>query len=255
VSATTLVVPPEALAGDEHRIGGESYHHLFRVKRLAVGDALRLVDGAGRARGAEIVSISKREAVARLGAEVAANEASLAVELFVAPPKPERAAWLVEKATELGVAAIRFLPAARGARELAAAQLERLRRIAVAAVEQAGRARVPEIAAAPELDALLVELQASRTPGLALDAGGSISFSGPFSLALSTRCRLAVFVGPEGGWTEEERALLARAGVERWSLGVRTLRVETAAVVAAGILLAAGAPPADARVDTPRGGV
>lgn len=232
MTATTLVVPPEALAAETWRIEGEAHHHLFRVKRLATGEPLRLTDGAGRARFAELVTISKREALARLGDEAPGNEPALAVELFVAPPKPERAAWLVEKATEVGVAAVRFLPAERGARELGETQLARLRRVAVAAVEQSGRSVVPAIGGSGPLPALIEELAAAGAALRVLDAGGR-----PVELAAAA-VRVALLVGPEGGWSPAEQELFDRLRVTRWSLGDRILRVETAALVAAGLLLA-----------------
>jgi len=233
MSATTLVVPPEALAAETWRIEGEAHHHLFRVKRLAVGERLRLTDGAGRARFAEVVAISKRDARARLGGEAPSHEPDLAVELFVAPPKPERAAWLVEKATEIGVAAVRFLPTERGARDLGEAQIARLRRVAVAAVEQCGRAVVPAIGVGPALPALLEELSAAGAAVRVLDSGPD-----PFQAA-GVAGRVALLVGPEGGWSPAERELFGALGATCGSLGERILRVETAALVAAGILLAA----------------
>jgi len=238
-AATTLLVAPDALADDTFRIEGEAYHHLVRVKRLEVGDALRLTDGAGRARFAEITSIAKKEALARLGDEAPSNEPELRVELLVAPPKPERAAWLVEKATEIGVAAIRFLPTERAARAFAPAQLERLRRVAAAAVEQCGRACVPEIDGEPSFEAAFDRVAADGAAAIALDAAGADPFSGAFFASSGRENRpMALLVGPEGGWTAAERGRFAAAGAEVWSLGARALRVETAAVVAAGIVLA-----------------
>ena len=242
-AATTLVVAPAALAGEQHRIEGSAYHHLVRVKRLEIGERLRLVDGAGRARFAELASIGKRDALARLGDPAPANEPALAVELFVAPPKPERAAWLVEKATELGVVAIRFVATERTARDFGAAQLERLRRVAVAAVEQCGRARLPEISVEEGLEPILARLVREPKRCIVLDASGESPFAGAPNSSRVPSARfasplpVAVLVGPEGGWSEAERELLAHPGIERWSLGGRTLRVETATVVAAGILL------------------
>lgn len=242
-AATTLVVAAEALGGDEHRIEGDAFHHLVRVKRLEVGARLRLVDGAGRARSAELTAVGKRDALARLGAAVPANEAALEVELLVGPPKPERAAWLVEKATEVGVVAIRFVATERAARAFGAAQLERLHRVAIAAVEQCGRARVPQLASEASLGAAIERLARSATPVLVLDADGANPFAGAASpLGPPAPPRVALLVGPEGGWTDAERTLLAAAAAPSWSLGGRALRVETAAVVAAGLLLAGVLP-------------
>lgn len=252
-AATTLVVPPAALAGETFRLEGEAHHHLVRVKRLEVGDALRLTDGAGRARFAELTSISKKDALARLGDEAPTNEPALQVEIWTAPPKPERAAWLVEKATEVGVAAIRFLATERAARTFAAPQLERLTRVAVAAVEQCGRARVPAIATEESLATALERLGRSRKTIVAFDSSGANPFSGAFASSFLSSSSsssspgapeppravdVVLLIGPEGGWTDAERARFAAAGAEVWSLGERALRVETAAVVAAGIVLA-----------------
>jgi len=255
LAATTLVVPPAALAGETFRLEGDAYHHLVRVKRLEVGDALRMTDGAGRARYADLTSISKQNALARLGDEAPTNEPTLHVEIWTAPPKPERASWLVEKATEVGVAAIRFLPTERAARTFAAPHLDRLTRVAVAAVEQCGRARVPAIATEESLaTALERRLGHSETRIIALDASGTNPFSGAFassflfsfssSSAGTTEppqaVDVALLIGPEGGWTDAERGRFAAAGAEVWSLGERALRVETAAIVAAGLVLAGG---------------
>lgn len=244
IAPTTLVVPPEALAGDEWRLTDDAFHHLVRVKRLAEGDALRLVDGQGRARAATLAAIGKREARAILGGESTSNEPRLEVALFVAPPKPERAAWLVEKATEVGVAAILFVETERAARAFTSAQLERLRRVAVAAVEQCGRATVPRVDDAGSL-AISLDCEAdAATARIVLDASGTTPLTGAFLSASSSAAswtgprRLALYVGPEGGWSEAERALFDARGAEVWSLGERALRVETAAVVAAGIALA-----------------
>jgi len=108
VSATLLVTPAE-LDSAELEISGEAYHHLFHAARAAVGDAVRMVDGRGRARCGEIVRVERRCAAVRLGAAAPSLEPVLWLELLVAAPRPSRASWLVEKGTELGVRAFRFL--------------------------------------------------------------------------------------------------------------------------------------------------
>ncbi len=239
---TTLVVPPAALAGDVWPLTDDAFHHLVRVKRLTEGDVLRLVDGRGRARAATLAAIGKREARAILGAEATTNEPRIEVTLFVAPPKPERAAWLVEKATEVGVVAIRFVETERAARSLSPSQLDRLRRVAIAAVEQCGRATVPRIDNAGSLATTLRCETDTAMPRIVLDTAGPTPLTGAFSFPSSSSSTgpksLALYVGPEGGWTDAERALFSARGAKFWSLGERALRVETAAVVAAGVALA-----------------
>jgi 16S rRNA (uracil1498-N3)-methyltransferase len=167
-----------------------------------------------------------------LGESAPANEPPLYLELFCPLPKPERAAWLVEKTTEVGVSAIRFVRSARAPRELTAGALARLGRVAAAAVEQCHRARVPALSgplAWEEFSSFLAEFDDRYV----LDPRAKER-----SPARSNAARVALVVGPEGGWSEAEFASLERAGCRPLRLGARVLRIETAAVVGAGLLLA-----------------
>jgi len=232
---TTLVVTPIEFDGTEVEIHGDAYHHLFRVKRLRAGESVRVVDGEGRARGGVVARVDRAHGVVAFGAALPSLEPALAVELLVAPPRAERAAWLVEKATELGVTAIRWIASARAARDDSAwshAQLARLRRVAIAAVEQCGRAVVPEVSGLHPL-AQLLERGSGGATLVALDAAGEPS---PPAIAGG---RAVVLVGPEGGWSDDERALFERRRIPLWSLGERILRIETAALAACARLLGA----------------
>jgi 16S rRNA (uracil1498-N3)-methyltransferase len=228
MSGANLLVAPYELDAETVRVEGERYRHLFRARRLAVGEAVRLVDGRGRARWAAVEQVDRRGADLRLGETAPASDPSRAVTLLVAVPRPERAAWLVEKATELGVRAVRFVECERGVRGADARLLERLARVAASALEQCGGATLPELSGphrAAELPALL--------------AGGSAVLhpAAEESLASLRAEVTTVLVGPEGGWTPAELATFEGAGARRARLGERVLRVETAAVAAAALLL------------------
>ncbi len=129
----------------EVRVEGEPYRHLFRARRLAVGDRVRVVDGRGQARWAAVARIDRSAAVMVLGEPAPGNEPELRLELLVPTCRPERASWLVEKATELGVASIRFLHTERAPRQLGDSTVARLQRVAAAALEQCHGSRLPEI--------------------------------------------------------------------------------------------------------------
>lgn len=233
---TNVVLTPEELASDRATVEGDAYRHLFRARRLAVGDKVRAVDGAGRARWAEVESVDRRAGVLRLGGEAPANEPAYRLELLVATPKKERASWLVEKATELGVAAVRFVASERSPRDWGAGTRERLVRMAVSAVEQCGRARVPEITGVhgwDEVPALLEDLE-DRWLLHTAPEGVEEGFPPPESTSG------AVLVGPEGGWADAEADELRSLGCRPVHLGERVLRVETAAVVASGFVLLHG---------------
>lgn len=228
---THLLLPPGQLAGDEATIEGDRYRHLFRARRLATGDRLRVIDGAGAARWAEVAAVDRRRARLRLLGPAPSGEPAYRLELFVAAPKKERAAWLVEKATELGVSAVRFVGSERAPRSLGPGTLDRLLRVAAAAVEQCGRSRVPEVTgvhAWAELPALLSGLSGRWYLDPGASAGGWGASRGDAG---------GVLVGPEGGWTEAEVGVLDSLGGRPVGLGDRVLRVETAAVVAVAALL------------------
>jgi 16S rRNA (uracil1498-N3)-methyltransferase len=251
----TVLVEPESFAGEgaepnaapasQHpllSIEGDAYHHLFRARRLRIGDRLRVVDGQGRARWGEILRVGRNAALVELAEKAAANEPPLRVELLVATLRPEPASWLVEKATELGASAIRFLNTERGPRSFGPGTAERLRRVAVAAVEQCHRALCPEVTG-PHAFAEVSALAKGATSRWLLDPGGpaggfaTISASATSTPTTSEPPFEAVLLGPEGGWTPAEIEALEAGGWQRVSLGPRILRIETAALAATALLI------------------
>jgi 16S rRNA (uracil1498-N3)-methyltransferase len=231
----SLLIEPEELAAGRARVAGDAYRHLFRARRVEAGARLRVTDGRGGARWGVVERVESAAAWLALGDEAPANEAALRLELFVPLPKPERAAWLVEKATEVGVAAVRFVSAERAPRGVGEGRLGRLRRIAAQAVEQSQRAVVPAVSGAHDWSEVAA-LVAGLPQRYLLDAAAPDA-----SAALARRPAAgpaALFVGPEGGFTEGERQDLQRLGCAPLGLGPRVLRLETAAVVGAGLLIA-----------------
>lgn len=229
---TTTLHLPIFFSSESALVEGDAHHHLFKVKRLQTGERLRVIDGEGHARWAEITGIDKRAARLALGEPAPANEPVVAVEIFVAAPKPDRASWLVEKVTEIGVVAIHFISTDREARSIERAQLGRLQRIAISAVEQSGRSRVPTITLAGDAGEALTRARAAGLPIAVLDSAGAA----PGDIAAGAD-RVALFIGPEGGWSPDERRRFHDLEVAVWSLGATVLRVETAAVVGAGCIL------------------
>jgi 16S rRNA (uracil1498-N3)-methyltransferase len=192
-------------------------HHLRRVLRLRDGAAVSVTDGAGRWRLCRLAG----ESVVPDG-DVRQALPAAPVTVVVAPPKGDRLEWLVQKCTEVGVARIVLVDAThsvvRWDDARAAKQLDRLRRIAAEAAMQSRRVWLPIV------DGPL--------PAPAVLAGATVAEPGGRPVGAGDTC---IAVGPEGGWTPEEVAL---AG-DRVSLGPHVLRVETAAVVAATLMVAA----------------
>ncbi len=141
----TLLVDPAVFATSEIKIEGDSYRHLFRARRAEAGEEMRVVDGRGRARWGRVARVDRTSASVALGDPAPDNEPASRLSLLVPTCRPEAAAWLVEKGTEVGVSAVHFLNMARAPRDFGAGTLGRLRRVAAAAVEQCQRSLLPEI--------------------------------------------------------------------------------------------------------------
>ncbi len=226
---TLLASPGELDAGDV-TVEGDTYRHLFRARRVPAGATFRVVDGQGRARWGTVARVDRNSARIVLGEPAPTHEPAFRLDLLVPTFRPERASWLVEKATEFGVSAIRFLNSSRAPRHFGDGSIERFGRVAAAAVEQCHRSLLPAITGPHDWQEI-----GPLTAGLAsrwfLDARaapgdwGTLGASG------------ALLVGPEGGWTPEERQEVLAAGWRPVGLGPRILRIESAALVGAAMLL------------------
>ncbi len=203
-------------------------HHAIRVVRLGAGDALTLFTGAGGEYAATIADIGKRGAAVHIEAfDPVERESPVAVTLAQAVAANDAMDLAVRKATELGVRAIQPLLTGRSAPlppgERRDKRLAHWRQIAVAACEQCGRNRVPEIFAAVPLAAWL---DAWRSGGVAFAPDGEQS------MAALPAAPSAVLIGPEGGLAPGEIAAARAAGFIVARLGPRVLRTETAGMAA-----------------------
>lgn len=214
-------------------LSADEAHHIRRVLRLAVGEILSVFDGAG----VEWACVVERSAAQGVSVRLVSPvhepvEPILSVRLFHALCRPEATDSVVRKATEVGVASIHLVPAERSeAGRPSPARLERWSRIAVAACKQCGRRVVPPVALVDRLPAVDPGVR-----GLLLDPDPSRPTIGS-SLAVGEPCPVALAVGPEGGFAADEVARAIDGGWCAVTLGPRTLRTETAAVVAVAIVL------------------
>jgi 16S rRNA (uracil1498-N3)-methyltransferase len=207
--------------------------HLTRVLRLGVGDDCILFDGRGGEYPARIEAVTKREVRVQVRAHDAVErESPLRVLLLQGLARGERMDLVVQKATELGVAAIRPVHTLHSGVKLDATQAERKlahwRSVAVSACEQCQRNRVPELLAPLPLDRALVEAPAGLRLVLSLGAEGAPAPPLSRAVARPVDGWITVLVGPEGGLAEAEEALARHAGFTAVSLGPRVLRTETA---------------------------
>ena len=231
-SGITLALPP-----------GAARH--VQVLRLQPGDEITLFDGAGGHYTALVERMGRSEVTVTIGAHMQVErEASRAVHLAVGMPANDRMDWLVEKATELGVASIQPLITAHGVLRLSAERAEKKvahwQAIAIAACEQCGRNRVPLVHPVQGFAAWLGSPRATSTADqrliLSLAEGSrplrpSASVDDPTAPAL-------VLSGPEGGLGRSEEDAALTIGFTPVSLGNRILRAETAALAALMLLVA-----------------
>ena len=226
-----LYVPDALLARDaEVRLDGAQSHRLRSVLRLRPGDGLAVFDGGGGEWEATVVAVVGDGVTLRIGAALdPLAEPPVAVTLLCAFPRGQRGDWIVEKATELGAAAITPLASDRSVMQPGEGRVERWRRVAIEAAEQCGRASLPAFGEEPPSGALrlIADPAARQTVAEAL---ASVSPAPDV---------VAIYIGPEGGWTSEERERLIAAGALPVNLGPRRLRVETAAIVTLAQTLAA----------------
>ncbi len=207
-------------------------HHAARVLRLRAGDTITLFTGEGGEFEAELMSVETRAVLARVGDEHAVErESPLAVTLVQGLASAERMDWIVQKAVELGIAAIAPVATARSVARLDAARAARReahwRSIMVSSCEQCGRNRVPVLRPLCDLaQHLALASDATLRLLLAPDAQVTLCAVAPPDGTVE------LLVGPEGGLAPDELASAQRAGFRGARLGPRILRTETAALAA-----------------------
>lgn len=206
-------------------------NYLGNVMRLGVGAELLVFDGETGEWIARIAAAAKKWMTLKVEHRARALEAVPDVWLAFAPVKRAQTDWLVEKATELGAA--RLIPVITQRTIAERVKLERLEAIAIEAAEQCGRTLLPDIAAPISLKQLLAERDSARRLYFA-DEGGGEAAARKFQPGPGL-----ILTGPEGGFTDDERALIRAAeNAVPISLGPRILRAETAALAAIAAFMA-----------------
>ncbi|SFS01402.1 16S rRNA (uracil(1498)-N(3))-methyltransferase [Sphingomonas jatrophae] len=220
------------LAPGPRRIDGPAAHYLAGVMRLKAGDPVRLFDDETGEWLATVAAAGKRDVMLDVTELLAEREAVPDLWICAAPIKKGRIDWMAEKACELGVA--RFVPVLTARTIVDHPKLDRLRAHMIEAAEQCGRTALPALADPVKLPALLRDWPGTRALIFADEQGGT-------SLAEAAKPGpAAILIGPEGGFTDEERAAIR--GLPQAvpvSLGPRILRADTALAAAVSIWMAA----------------
>ncbi|MGZ4828737.1 MAG: RsmE family RNA methyltransferase [Candidatus Angelobacter sp.] len=212
---------------------GSNANHLFRVLRVKVGQEFD-VAANGVLRSAKVISATHEQVEFELGAEVESS-ALPQITVYLSIFKFDRLEWALEKLTELGVSRVVPMIAQRTEEHLAKAaakRVERWRKIAREASQQARRIAPPEIAEPAALKKAISEAQGSRI--VLSESEERVSLKQALSDCTPP---LALAFGPEGGWTEVEVEMFKAAGWKSASLGHTILRAETAAIAALAVAL------------------
>lgn len=215
----TLLLPPEAA------------RHAQRVLRLRVNDAVQVFDGQGNAFDGRIAEITgKRVALHELQACMTEAEPLLPITLAQAMCSSEKMDWVVQKATELGVAEIQPVQTQRSVARLTAERAEKRithwRSVAIAACEQCGRNVLPQLHAPVDFGAWLSQVRSQAAAKFILQPEGSA----PLHKQPQPQNNVILLIGPEGGFDENEIRMAQLVGFVPIRLGKRVLRTETAAM-------------------------
>ncbi|MGQ0484046.1 MAG: 16S rRNA (uracil(1498)-N(3))-methyltransferase [Hyphomicrobiales bacterium] len=234
---TTPRLHVEALlaAGRDIALAPEQAHYLTGVLRLAPGDPVRIFNGRDGEWLAYLTAAGRKGAGLRCERRVADAVPPPDIDYLFAPLKHARIDYAVQKATELGARRLRPVFTARTV--AGRVNLERMRANAVEAAEQCNLVCVPEVMEPQKLDRVLAQWEEARA---LVYCDETAAIANPLAALRGTRTPAALLIGPEGGFTDQERALLKSLPfVTAISLGPRILRADTAGVAALALMQAA----------------
>jgi 16S rRNA (uracil1498-N3)-methyltransferase len=228
------------IAGDQVVLLEAEAHHLIHVMRAKPGTRVTLFDGSGAEFVAQVEKIGRAEVqLAIVARHEVDRELPVHIALGVSLPKGDRQKWLVEKAVELGIAEIVPLITSRSVAQPVEQALERLRRSVIEASKQCCRNRLLEIRQPEPWSDFVAAVPAAARRYLAhpgKTAGHSVSAS-PEGSSKTRPSPVCLAIGPEGGFTSEEVHLATTLGWQTVDLGPRILRVETAAIMLAALVV------------------
>ncbi len=234
---TRVHVDGELAIGDTVSLPETAATHLLRVLRLQPGDACVLFNGDAHDYNARIAAISKRDAAVEImSASRLDNESPLRIVLLQALARGDKMDWILQKATELGVVAIVPVASERSEVKLdgerSGKRAAHWHSVVVSACEQSGRATIPSVAMPSSLAQAMPTLP-EQSLRLLLQPDAALGSS---DIDVSCSRALVLAIGPEGGWSPRDIAVLTAAGFAGIRLGPRILRTETAGIAAIAML-------------------
>jgi 16S rRNA (uracil1498-N3)-methyltransferase len=238
MSARRFFIAGAHVAGERIVVGDGDAHKIRDVLRLRAGDDIEVVDSSGTVFRARLSGVDGVVAATLESALETQSESSLTIDVAQGIPKGQKMDYVVEKLTELGVAAILPFTSERTVvRDPGDTKVERWRRLAQSAAQQCGRRSIPAVADPISFDEMLarcVDYDVVLFPWEV--AGGAVPLRESLPGIVAGARRVLAVIGPEGGFSHAEADRAREAGAAIISLGGRILRTETAALVLVAIL-------------------
>ena len=227
---------------DQHvRLSAEQAHQVCHVLRLQAGDGIVVLDNAGNEYDVRLTTVTKKEATGQITRKrPASGEPTVQITLFQSLLSREKFEWVLQKGTEVGVA--RFVPvqterSIARARQIDARKLTRWRRILTEAAEQSHRGRIPEIEEAITWKEMVSQLGNFDRSLIAATSGETRTLRESLERGDKAPSSIAVLIGPEGGFSDDEVQQACDSGAVPVGLGPRILRTETAAILVPTLIL------------------
>ncbi len=232
----TFYVPPSHIDTNTVTITGSEQHHLRNVLRIVPGKSIRIIDGKGNVYIAEtLASLAHRSSSeARIHTHKFHPKPSPTLVLFQGIPKNDKMELILQKTTELGVTQIVPLHSERAFQKPSQRRYARWHRIVISATKQCKRAWLPKLSEAQQFEAYLTQLK-NFSLRLLLSPRAETQH---IKTVLQETCKtdaVAVFVGPEGGFSDQEITAAIGSGCIPVTLGANVLRTETAAIAAVAV--------------------
>lgn len=223
--------------GSSLTIAGSDARHIMNVLRLKEGDWLIISDGRGKSYKAEIKKMNSKSVEVFVGEEKGSNRHPPSVSIAFAVIKHDRTEYIIQKSVELGCADIRPFFSSRTVptytSNVGEKKLARWQSIAMEAAKQSGLPFKPRVEIPVEFEELCRDFEKYRKVFLFWEGEEKIDLK---SVSASIDSPVLIVIGPEGGFSKEEADLARKHGAQTVSLGPQILRVETAALVALGIM-------------------
>ena len=241
----TFYVSPSQIDADIATITGSEQHHLRNVLRITSGETIRIIDGQGNVYTAEILDTptNQSSSEARIRTHEFHAMLSPTLTLFQGIPKNDKMELILQKTTELGVTQIVPLHSERALQKPSQNRYERWHRVVISATKQCKRAWLPELDNARQFEDALAQLEmfslclllSPRAEQASIPSHTEVQHIKTILRETPHTTTISLFVGPEGGFSDQEITAAIKNGCIPVTLGTNILRTETAAIVAVAV--------------------